>query len=255
MLLTHGYEQGVCDMVPPIIIMPEVHIKHITVSDSRVRLMIWDTNWGNERCRSIITRSYYQDSHAFILVYDITNQKSFDILKSGIEEVRQHDKLSIVFLVGNKLDKEGDRKVARQEAEDFAQQNGIHFFMETSTRSGKSTTNLFLNIAEQLMAKVNHRDIVAKKIDIEKRKDFFAKPFDCLDDPYKYIEGLIPELSYTQLDKELERKMDMLAERLFNVEESSEEITNVKLKSGQTIHSTEEPQQSKATSSLKTWTA
>ena len=134
-------------------------------------------------------------------------------MKSEIKEVRQHGKPNVVFLVGNKLDKEGDRKVARQEAEDFAQQNGINFFMEISTQSGKSITNLFFDIAEQLMEKVNHGNIVAKKILIKKgRKGSSDKSFGWIDDPYKYIEGLNPGLSYTQLDKEFDHKMDVLME-------------------------------------------
>jgi len=40
---------------------------------------IWDTA-GQERFRSI-TRAYYRDAEALLLVYDVTNRSSFDNVK------------------------------------------------------------------------------------------------------------------------------------------------------------------------------
>lgn len=47
--------------------------------------MLWDTA-GSERFRSI-TKSYYQDAAAAIIVYDITNPKSFASLDHWFEEL------------------------------------------------------------------------------------------------------------------------------------------------------------------------
>ena len=46
------------------------------IDDNYVKLQIWDTA-GQERFRGI-TKSYYKGANAVILVYDITNPKSFE---------------------------------------------------------------------------------------------------------------------------------------------------------------------------------
>ena len=40
------------------------------------KLQIWDIE-GEERFRTI-TKTFYKDAHGYILLYEITNRKSFD---------------------------------------------------------------------------------------------------------------------------------------------------------------------------------
>ncbi|KAE8289052.1 Ras-related protein Rab-39A [Larimichthys crocea] len=51
----------------------------------RVKLQFWDTA-GQERFRSV-TRSYYRNSVGALLVFDITNQASFNHIKEWHDEV------------------------------------------------------------------------------------------------------------------------------------------------------------------------
>ena len=75
---------------------------------------LWGTA-GQENFRSI-TRSYYRSSVAAIVVYDITNRKSFEKVVNWLEELKDnaHNKIS-VFLVGNKIDLEDQRQVTYDE--------------------------------------------------------------------------------------------------------------------------------------------
>lgn len=71
-------------------------IKTIELRGKKIKLQIWDTA-GQERFHTITT-SYYRGAMGIMLVYDITNEKSFDnIVKwlRNIDEVLQ----TVVFFV------------------------------------------------------------------------------------------------------------------------------------------------------------
>lgn len=63
-------------------------------------------------CRSI-TRAYYRNSVGGLLLFDITNRRSFQNVHDWLEEARSHvQPHSIVFLlVGHKCDLEAERQV------------------------------------------------------------------------------------------------------------------------------------------------
>ena len=71
-----------------------------------IKLQIWDTA-GQEAFRSI-TRSYYRGAAGVILVYDVTEYKSFSNVSYWLQEARQNNALGsqnmVVMLVGNKVD-------------------------------------------------------------------------------------------------------------------------------------------------------
>ena len=50
-------------------------IKSISIGDRRLKFQIWDTA-GQERYRTI-TQTYYKGAHGVLLVYSITDRKSF----------------------------------------------------------------------------------------------------------------------------------------------------------------------------------
>mmetsp|Transcript_15296 Transcript_15296/g.19848 ORF Transcript_15296/g.19848 Transcript_15296/m.19848 type:complete len:113 (+) Transcript_15296:39-377(+) len=58
--------------------------KEVTIEDKLVTLQIWDTA-GQERFQSLGV-AFYRGADACILVYDITNAKSFDGLDTWREE-------------------------------------------------------------------------------------------------------------------------------------------------------------------------
>lgn len=84
--------------------------KNITLNAYNIRLQIWDTvnktltKAGQEAFQSI-ARSYYKNSAAAIIVYDISNRETFDNLTYWIDETRERSPQTVVFvLVGNKSD-------------------------------------------------------------------------------------------------------------------------------------------------------
>ena len=109
-----------------------------------IKLIIWDTA-GQERFHSIAISSV-KNSQGIILVFDITNRKSFEDLNMWIDDINNAtDKVSII-LFGNKCDLQ-NRKISKEEAEKFAKKNNIPY-IETSAK-------LKLNINEAFSIVVN----------------------------------------------------------------------------------------------------
>ena len=56
------------------------------IEDKTITLNLWDTA-GQEKFKSLIP-SYIKDSQAIVVVYDITNQDSFESISKWIEDAR-----------------------------------------------------------------------------------------------------------------------------------------------------------------------
>jgi GTPase SAR1 family protein len=56
-------------------------------ADRTVRLQLWDTA-GQERFRSLIP-SYIRDSSVAVVVYDMTNKKTFENTRKWVDDVRE----------------------------------------------------------------------------------------------------------------------------------------------------------------------
>ena len=124
--------------------------KIINVDGTEIKLDIWDTG-GSEKYRSLAPL-YYRDARAAIIVYDITNETSFNEAEQWCQEFREKGcPNAIIFAAANKCDLEADRRVSKQMGEDFLFQNQIMMLQNTSALSGEGITELFTNIAKELL--------------------------------------------------------------------------------------------------------
>jgi len=95
-----------------------------------IKLAIWDTA-GQERFHSVALTSL-KNSQGIILVYDVTNRKSFNDLNTWLSDIKNvTDKISII-LFGNKCELK-NREVTKEEAEKFAKSHKIPY-IETSAK-------------------------------------------------------------------------------------------------------------------------
>ena len=93
---------------------------------------------------------YYRGASAAIIVYDITNPDSFTGAKSWVKELqRRGDPNVVIALAGNKADLESRRKVEYEEANAYAEENGI-LHLETSAKNANNVKALFVEIAKTL---------------------------------------------------------------------------------------------------------
>ncbi|KAF9881628.1 hypothetical protein CkaCkLH20_00774 [Colletotrichum karsti] len=94
--------------------------------------------------------SYIRDSSVAVVVYDISNAKSFQNTKKWIDDVRaERGNDVIIVLVGNKTDLNDKREVTTQQGEDEAKKNNL-MFVETSAKLGHNVKTLFKRIAQAL---------------------------------------------------------------------------------------------------------
>lgn len=120
----------------------------VQCEDATVKYEIWDTA-GQERYRSLAPM-YYRGAAAAIVVYDITDRDSFAGAKSWVKELqRRGDPNVIIALAGNKADLEQRRKISQEEAESYAEENGI-LHLVTSAKDGTNVMSLFVEIAKKL---------------------------------------------------------------------------------------------------------
>nr|CAD7603808.1 unnamed protein product [Timema genevievae] len=105
----------------------------VCLDDTTVKFEIWDTA-GQERYHSLAPM-YYRGAQAAIVVYDITNQDTFGRAKSWVKELQRQASPNIVIaLSGNKADLANKRMVEYEEAQAYAEENGL-LFMETSAKT------------------------------------------------------------------------------------------------------------------------
>ena len=123
-------------------------LKNVQLDDGKmVKIQIWDTA-GQDRFRSI-TKNYYKGAHGIILIYDITNKKSFENVRNWINQIKEEvsEKVSII-LVGNKIDDEEHRVVATDDGEKIAKELGLMFF-ECSAKSGVNIDSTFNELVKK----------------------------------------------------------------------------------------------------------
>ena len=107
---------------------------------SLVKIELWDTV-GQERLRSI-PKKHFSKGDGFFLLFDVTDRKSFEDVEgwikdirtergNGNEDVEKKTTDEVLVLVGNKIDKIGQRKVTKEEATQLAYKYDIKYY-ETS---------------------------------------------------------------------------------------------------------------------------
>jgi len=119
------------------------------VKGVNARLLICDMS-GNDKEKHYI-KSFYHNCTAFILVYDITNKKTFRHLNYWIEEckVQPHPIRPLFVVAGNKADMERKRKVSSDEGKAFADKYSMSFF-EISGSTGIKVEEMFLDMSKRL---------------------------------------------------------------------------------------------------------
>jgi Ras-related protein Rab-1A len=137
--------------------------KFITLEDGKkIKLQIWDTA-GQERFRTI-GKGYYKGAHGIILIYDVTSQKSFDSIKTWLNEIKSEASNKVcVFLVANKIDIE-ERLISREDGEEIAKNNNLEFY-ESSAKDNINVSEVFQDLAEKINEKYKIMKEKGKKLD------------------------------------------------------------------------------------------
>lgn len=126
-------------------------IKTIELRGKKIKLQIWDTA-GQERFHTITT-SYYRGAMGIMLVYDITNAKSFDNIAKWLRNIQEHANEDVEkMILGNKCDMEDKRVISKERGETIAIENGIRF-LETSAKTNINIERAFVELSESILEK------------------------------------------------------------------------------------------------------
>ncbi|XP_045473752.1 ras-related protein Rab-3 isoform X2 [Harmonia axyridis] len=128
-------------------------VKTVYRHEKRVKLQIWDTA-GQERYRTITT-AYYRGAMGFILMYDITNEDSFNSVQDWVTQIKTYSwDNAQVILVGNKKDMEDERVISFERGKQLADQLGVEFF-ETSAKENINVKNVFERLVDIICDKMS----------------------------------------------------------------------------------------------------
>ncbi|KAF5307220.1 hypothetical protein FQR65_LT00736 [Abscondita terminalis] len=155
-------------------------IRTIDLGGKTIKLQIWDTA-GQERFRTI-TSSYYRGAHGIIVVYDCTDQDSFNNVKQWLEEIDRYacDNVN-KLLVGNKNDLTTKKVVDFTTAKEYADQLGIPF-LETSAKNATNVEQAFMTMAEEIKNRVGPPSSTAEqasKVKIDQGRPIETKSGCC----------------------------------------------------------------------------
>jgi Ras-related protein Rab-8A len=132
-------------------------IRTIELDQKRIKLQIWDTA-GQERFRTITT-AYYRGAMGILLVYDVTDESSFNNIRNWIRNIEQHASDNVnKILIGNKADMdESKRAVPTAKGQALADEYGIKFF-ETSAKTNLNVEQVFFSIARDIKTRLAETD-------------------------------------------------------------------------------------------------
>lgn len=130
-------------------------IRTIELDGKKIKLQIWDTA-GQERFRTITT-AYYRGAMGIMLVYDITNEKTFENIKNWIRNIEEHAAPDVQkMILGNKCDMNDKRVVSRERGEQLALEYGIRF-METSAKASMNVEESFYILSGDIKAHIDKK--------------------------------------------------------------------------------------------------
>jgi len=126
----------------------EFKVRLIEIDGEMHKLEVWDTA-GQERFRTI-TSSYYRGATGVIVVYDVSDRKTFENVKQWFTEIEHWaEESSTRILVGNKCDLIDKREVSFDEGKMVARDRGI-LFIETSAKLPHNVDEAFITITRQI---------------------------------------------------------------------------------------------------------
>jgi len=130
----------------------DIQTRKLTFDGKAIRVHIRDTT---DPGRFIaMKREFYSFLNGALVVYDISNRKSYSNVVRWLKEIRKNAiwcKVAII-LVGNKSDLSGQREIPKEEAQSFAAQNKL-LFIETSALGALNVDTAFMELVTELLSK------------------------------------------------------------------------------------------------------
>ena len=97
-----------------------------------------------------MVQMYYRGSSGAVIVYDITNDQSFEHVSNWIKDLKQSVPDVAIALIGNKCDMEDQRMIERKKMISLAKEFHINVYGEVSAKTGENIHDVFWNLARAM---------------------------------------------------------------------------------------------------------
>lgn len=133
-------------------IVPNIQTKILNIDENTiVSLQVCDT--CGEELTKTVGKSYYKDAHGVVLVFDTTNESSFEVLDYWVDEVNNHaSKDSIIIIGGNKADLRKERTIKYNDAFIYAKKLQVDYY-DISAKTGNNVHLLFEVLTSRIQLK------------------------------------------------------------------------------------------------------
>ena len=106
----------------------------LIIDNKNIRIQLWDSA-GQEKYNSI-TKNLLLRVQGLIILFDLTNQETFDNLSKWIEIIKEHCGHTIpILFVGNKSDLEENRVVKKEDISRYVKKEKAKY-IKTSCKTG-----------------------------------------------------------------------------------------------------------------------
>ncbi|XP_074567105.1 ras-related protein RABE1a-like [Curcuma longa] len=136
-------------------------IRTVELDGKRIKLQIWHTA-DQEHFRTITT-GRFTGAMAILLVYDVTDESSYNNIRNWIRNIEHHASDNVnKIIVGNKADMdESKQAVPAAKGQALADEYGIKFF-ETVSRTNLNVEQVFFSIAKDIKQRLSKTDSEAE---------------------------------------------------------------------------------------------
>ena len=138
----------------------------INIKNEQYKLIFYDTA-GQEKYKSL-SLNMIKKAHGIIIMYDITDKSSFDSVPeilNNIKELKGND--FPMILLGNKIDREEERQISKEEGEKLARENEIDFY-EISNKDGTNVQEAGMDLVSIIIERrKRNEDSIDKSYNIK----------------------------------------------------------------------------------------
>ena len=121
----------------------------IEIKNKKIRVQLWDTA-GQEKYKAI-TKNLFLKVQAALIVYDITNEETFNNLKTWVRSIKDECGKQIqMLIIGNKNDLNEERVVDKNIAMEYAKEEKIDY-LETSSKTGDNIQKAISLLCEKVL--------------------------------------------------------------------------------------------------------
>ena len=127
--------------------------KKFQICDKVIHLQIWDM-CGDSTYEKVVT-NFYTAALCIFIVFSLDDKNSFYDLEKWLKNIKTEYQslLPFIIIIGNKKDIVANRKVTKEEIDEFIVKNNIEFYYETSAKTGECIHELFEEIITKLYIK------------------------------------------------------------------------------------------------------